>query len=609
MISLNVNASIPNQIVHEVVHTIGRGEINTIDWHPAGNMLAVGGKTGVWLYTDTLDDVAHWSSEPVDAIVWSPHGDKIVTGDREGRLRVWDVETGLVLHEVQLSDQEITLVAWQEDLLATGGYPWVRIWDATDLSIQYEFELSTTVISAMVWSPDGATLAFSALDTTLRLWHITTQETPSLLWQADPYSFVVLGWSPDGRSIACGSGYNIVLVDTETGEPHGELSAPSHNTLAMGIAWQETIISVGLDLEHNIWSETGDLLNYSLAENRRVSLVAWDPLAARVAVVEEETGTIFVFGAYGFELLHSRHGHYAHITDVRWQPGDETILVGLISSNIDLWNSNTVTFAANLHTSASGERAVWNHDGSVLYNFGYAGDLEVWDITAYSSEVRGSLQLTVSFVLSAAWNQNGTQLALVLGPYHTNRLVLWDRASGSLTVLQDQLADAVCGLSWLHNQIVTIGCGSETTENIGAIRFWGTSGDVTRTLNTPSTFDRWVEVMASPNGELLAVHDHYIQEHKTLQIINLEEDNIVAQREWPDAVTAADWHPDGTMLAVATGMTIQIWDSSLENSLATLSVGDDEQAIAVDWNSDGTQLAAGTVDGLVKIWSVAVPAS
>jgi len=42
-----------------LTHRIGRGTPNNIEWQPNGDKLLVSTVTGAWLYTDTLDDVAH----------------------------------------------------------------------------------------------------------------------------------------------------------------------------------------------------------------------------------------------------------------------------------------------------------------------------------------------------------------------------------------------------------------------------------------------------------------------------------------------------------------------------------------------------------------------
>jgi hypothetical protein len=42
------------------VAVFGRGTAETLAWYPDGELLAVAGSRGIWLYDDTLTDVAHF---------------------------------------------------------------------------------------------------------------------------------------------------------------------------------------------------------------------------------------------------------------------------------------------------------------------------------------------------------------------------------------------------------------------------------------------------------------------------------------------------------------------------------------------------------------------
>lgn len=55
--------------------SIGRGNIGAVAWNPNGNMIAVGGNQGVWIYTKSLNDLLHIPELPgVEQLGWSPDG-------------------------------------------------------------------------------------------------------------------------------------------------------------------------------------------------------------------------------------------------------------------------------------------------------------------------------------------------------------------------------------------------------------------------------------------------------------------------------------------------------------------------------------------------------
>jgi DNA-binding beta-propeller fold protein YncE len=72
-----------------------------------------------------------------------------------------------------------------------------------------------------------------------------------------------------------------------------------------------------------------------------------------------------------------------------------------------------------------------------------------------------------------------------------------------------------------------------------------------------------------------------------------------------DILYAADWSPDGNVIATAGyDRTIQLWDVATGKNLQTLK-GHNGAVFAVDFSPDGSTLISGAADDTAKVWDVA----
>ena len=74
---------------------LGRGTADVVEWNPEGDILAVGGSRGVYLYDTDFHDIAHLDGVPerVFQLSWHPDGTRIAMATVEGRIVLWNVET------------------------------------------------------------------------------------------------------------------------------------------------------------------------------------------------------------------------------------------------------------------------------------------------------------------------------------------------------------------------------------------------------------------------------------------------------------------------------------------------------------------------------------
>ena len=75
---------------------LGQGYVMDVAFSPNDNTLAVGSHIGLWLYdVDSKVPIALWDTERgvIRAVAFSPSGRLLATGNRDGGIKVWDVQS------------------------------------------------------------------------------------------------------------------------------------------------------------------------------------------------------------------------------------------------------------------------------------------------------------------------------------------------------------------------------------------------------------------------------------------------------------------------------------------------------------------------------------
>jgi WD40 repeat protein/serine/threonine protein kinase len=150
--------------------------IVSIDFHPAGNMIAMGCSNGkCYLYDldqrqlaeNPLPHGAH-----VSAIEFHPDGDTLMSAGYDSVVRLWQVSTGEQIQpEFAHVRAGITTATWSPDgdRIVSGDRGGIHVWDIP--SGESVFELRTSGgVSAATFSPDGAMIAAGIEDGTVRMW-------------------------------------------------------------------------------------------------------------------------------------------------------------------------------------------------------------------------------------------------------------------------------------------------------------------------------------------------------------------------------------------------------------------------------------------------------
>ena len=235
------------------INIINTDFVFSVTFSPDGNTIASGSRDGavrLWdVATATLKNTLRRhpiAIHPAYSVVFSPDGSMIANGSGDYTVHLWDVATGTLRNTLIGHTSNIYRVAFSPDgtTLASGSNwqdPNVRLWDANTGTLKNTLK-HTNGINSVVFSPDGSTLA-SAESFEVRLWDAHTGTLKNTLKHTS--NALSVAFSPDGITIASGNGEEVRLWDAHTGTLKNTLTghtdtvrsvafSPDGSTLASG---------------------------------------------------------------------------------------------------------------------------------------------------------------------------------------------------------------------------------------------------------------------------------------------------------------------------------------------------------------------------------------
>ena len=198
--------------------------------------------------------------DEVMSVASTPDGKTLASGDKSGAVRVWDTGTGAERFTLkgQKGDAATLVVSPDGKTLAVGGGSFdkdamkahgeIRLWDLATGKAIAVIDCGNHRVIALASSADGAMLASCSGDGSVILWNAATGKKQTDLGK-NPQGGASLAFSPDGKTLACGSFFGDMTIkfwdvatgkETRTIEAKGNLSAfalkflPDGKTLVVG---------------------------------------------------------------------------------------------------------------------------------------------------------------------------------------------------------------------------------------------------------------------------------------------------------------------------------------------------------------------------------------
>lgn len=579
---------------------------------------------------------------PVVAVSFSFDGTRIVTGSNDTTARVWDADTGGLLHVLEGHEREISAASFSRDgtRIVTGSEDkTARIWDVATGGLMRVLEGDKGRIFAASFSPDGTRVVTVSEHGTVRIWNAATGGLVHVLeghGHGVFYNIFSGSFSNDGTRIVVGSGDKTVRIwDVGTG---GLLHAlEGHEDLVTSASFSpdgKRVLTGSLDHTARVWdAEGGDLLHLLEGHNSQISATSFSPDGTRI-VTGSRDKTARIWDAEGGGLLQLLEGHNSQIFSTSFSRDGTRILTGSTSGAVRIWDAGTGGLVHVLEGQTNKVSAVsFSPDGTRVVTGSEDKTAGVWDVETGS--LLHLFKAQKSRISTVSFSPDG---ARVLTGSERGAAAIWDGETGALVHLLEGHKGRISAASFSRDgaRVVT---GSEDSR----VRIWDAetggllhvlemhrgkisdasfSRDGTRVVT--GSEDDTAGIWDAGTGRLLRVFD----EHKSrifaasfspggtrvvtgggrgiALVWNTDTGKVLhVLKGHGSRIFTASFSPDGMLILTGSGdETARIWDAGTGDLVHVLK-GHEGYIPAASFSGDGSRILTASIDRTARVWDAA----
>lgn len=639
------------------VAQLGRGKANTLEWHPNGEVLAVGGSLGLWLYDENLEDVAYFpESDEIIRLAWSPDGNQLAMANWDGIVRIWDVSLSPLDFTLnrEWTFSEYTYLpmqaAWSPDgdmlaILVLGGG--ARILDVMTGEMLLKIP---DLVSAMHWNPDGTQVVGEVdlgelVGQQVRVWEIATGNIINTYHgRRSDLRWVNFQWTADGATLVGITTFPVVLHtwDVESGD----------------LQTTDTPAMLDLSTVYEMWwiDDSGRLMvseRYEVTPGSHSRLLAWDaatwtldqeysPFADSGRLTKRpdknewtllsDNGQLITWSMESDEILASRSVYTRSADVLVWSPDSTQLAASQIGlgPNIQIWSLEDMAQPTSQELTGTDlklyvEELRWSDDGSQLIgSLENAPAIAVYDLVVQWDVESGESpeilnEWCCDFEPRYAWNSDFTQVA--------SR----DYSGEGVTISNvDHRPD---GRIWAGDPLVQIDVENPTQilwspndtmlavlskDDAGETSIWVYDAATGEIINTIMPFMTFFQSFTwSPDSTMIAVSGS-----RSIVAADTTEYRLVVAQIDPkvdiaqsilnlaqfDTSFIPGWNPDSSRIAATTPEGIGVYDldsiALVANNPEPDTIIPTETIYSLAWSPDGQWLAGGHEDGTIRIWDV-----
>lgn len=537
----------------------------------------------------TLEGHTDW----IDAVAVTPDGRRVVSGARDGQLKIWDLHSGQATATLEAHDGQITAIAVTSDgerVVSAGYYDaTVKVWDLE--SGERLGTLKTEDVQDLAVTPDGTRLVSASDDGTLTVWDLTRKRRLARI-EAHDKPIHALAMTPQGRCVVSASDDGTLKVwDWETGTLVGTPGGDGGRTYALAVTPDGALaVSAGRGRTVKLWNlTTGENIATLEGHDDWVYALAVTP-DGRYVVSGSRDRTLKVWNLEQRREVVTLTGHRDCVTAVAVTPDGQHVISSSGDATLKVWSLERArTAARRAQDDVSASALAVTPTGGRAVSGSFEGPLTVWDIK--HGRAVATLAGHADWVTAVAMTPDGRR---VVSGSRDRTLRVWDVDSGQqrFSVPSD----------WITALAVSPDGKSAVSGSYGGtVTAWDLErGEQMRALGR---HDNSVHALVvTPDGTQAVSGDHVAGVFKRWDLATGQELSRLdgGDDHWIDAVAVA---PDGKLaVSGSNGGDIVVWDVASGAQLAAVAEQQDVKALAI--SPDGKRVVWGLIEGAVKVFDL-----
>ncbi|MCA9427670.1 MAG: WD40 repeat domain-containing protein, partial [Candidatus Omnitrophica bacterium] len=575
----------------------------------------------------------------VAQIALGPEEKLLASGDLNGTLKLWDLESGRELWSIQAHADRLDGLQFSPDGQSIASVSWdkfLKVWNVANGELRFAVSQEVQPCK-VIFSPDGSRIVVGMdtnLPSAMKILSATSGETLATLPMNNQRT---MAYSPDGQWLATGGADGMIRIhDAVSGEERRTWLGhrQSINDLEYS-ADGGRIVTSGYGNKVNVWDAADGRLIDSLEKPSPVYWLSFNPSGDQVALFSIEHGirlwniakplgglTIRAYPVGSNTVVFSSDGQFlASIGGDAGQKYSERDPFIQSEGVVRLWDASNGERISTLD-DIQGSCIAFSSKNELAVAGTWLDKTMVKVFDAPSGKLIRTVGESQSKILALLISEDSERMVCLERDY---QIGMWDFSlgtklnrldlpgiEGSLRKEEQQTIRNTYG----DRDAVTIygAFDREARRAVTAansayqIKVWNlNTNELTHSIPTPGAGA--YSIAMSPDGRSVA-----LVSGEWSRIINVdgeENDEPIRLHETSD-MYSVEFSPDGKQ--VVTGQdhgVVRVWDAQSGQQLVTLSSGSETENIRVldvAWSSDGETIAAARDDGVIEIWKLVEPA-